>query len=327
MNIPEKERKSIANFFDKFKANTFLENDLKLFLIEVREYLNGETFLRELADFIAHGTRNQGMCFKAVKSRHMRMSSMGRRMKDIMTDEFMEKNKGKPDSFFSRSFLNYLDYRKISLKDFKIYFTYSLDDLEESFVMKQTGMDKARINGIIKSSYQREGNYMFLDHNLSEEKKLLIEELLLFIRGAITTQAVFTQKQIEKDFKMVASKFSNSEFKEDHSQAMNDLMVCIMAMLHDKQFKLDNHSFAHCYLNIQNKNNIMEELQASTEWEINVNVNAANFSFPLITSEINPANYIENFDQDRYAWTYSEAMTEIYTRRDKDGKLRLVNEN
>lgn len=327
MEISPKEKKSITAFLDKFKINTFEENDIKLFLIEVREYLNEETFLRELADFIAHGTRNQGMCFTAVLSRHMRMSSYKKRVNELMTKEFMEANKDKPESFFSRKFLDYIDFRKISNKDFKIYIIDALEDLDEEFLEEQTKFKKEYVRHLISVSYTKVNGFHVLKPNLTKEAVFIMDELLLFIRGAITTKSVFTQEEILTDFVKISSKFDNDEFsKPQYKQSKDDLIVCIMAMLHDRRFKLNNGETANCYLHVENGNVNFETIpNEQKKWTLNVNVSADNFGFPIITSDIKPKNYITNFNELYGSGLTMESVTEVYTKRNSNGKLELIN--
>lgn len=326
MNISTKERKSISAFLDKFKSNTFDESDIKLFLIEIREYLKEETFLRELSDFIAHGTRNQGLCFTAVLSRHMRMYSSRKRIKELMDSGFFEENKDKPESFFSRKFLDYIDFKKISKKDFKIYITDALEDLDEDFVEEQTTYKKEFIRMLISISYKQENGYHILKSNLKKESVRIMDELLLFIRGAITTKSVFTQKEIISDFIKISSKLNSEDLsKPQYRQSKDDLIVCIMAMLHDRRFKLDKNETANCYLHVENGNINFENLpNDQKKWTLNVNVKAANFGFPIITSDLKPENYIPNFDKLYGSALTMESVKEVYTKRNHQGKLELI---
>lgn len=326
MNISTKERKSISTFLDKFKSNTFDENDIKLFLIEIREYLKEETFLRELSDFIAHGTRNQGLCFTAVLSRHMRMYSSRKRINELMDSGFFEENKDKPESFFSRKFLDYIDFKKISKKDFKIYVTDALEDLDEDFVEEQTTFKKEFIRMLISISYKQENGYHILKSNLKKESVRIMDELLLFIRGAITTKSVFTQKEIISDFIKISSKLNSEDLsKPQYRQSKDDLIVCIMAMLHDRKFKLDDDALAHCYLNVENSNMDATVLdKADKKWSLNVNVNAGNFMFPIVTSNIRPEDYIKNFTSQYSSSITMEPIHEVYTERTSNGKLYLI---
>lgn len=326
MDISAKEKKSIQQFLEKFRLNTFIENDIKLFLIEVREYLKEETFLRELADFIAHGTRNQGLCFTAVISRHKRMNSYKKRVNELMNSGFVEENKDKPESFFSRKFLDYIDFKKISNKDFKVYITDALEDIDEEFLYEQTRYKKTYIKNLISSSYKREKGFHVLKLNLTKKEVFIMDELLLFIRGAVTTKAVFTQDEIIKDFKVISSKFDKEILiSPKWKQASNDLMVCIIAMLHDRRFKLDEDDVANCYLNVENDNPNFEDLRyENKEWKLNVNVSADNFGFPIITTNINPEHYINDFKNLYGSSLTMERIKEVYTMREETGKLLLV---
>lgn len=51
----------------------FSEDDVKLFLIEIREELITQKFLREICDFVAHPKRSRGICHSRVDSRYAKM--------------------------------------------------------------------------------------------------------------------------------------------------------------------------------------------------------------------------------------------------------------
>ena len=72
----------------------FSEDDVKLFLIEIREELSTEKFLREICDFVAHPKRNRGICHSRVDSRYAKMKFNKEGAKNI--EPLIRENPDKP---------------------------------------------------------------------------------------------------------------------------------------------------------------------------------------------------------------------------------------
>ncbi|MCG8409961.1 MAG: hypothetical protein MI739_01615 [Bacteroidales bacterium] len=91
----------------KIENGTFDEDDVKLLLIEIREKLKGETFLREVCHFVAHSDRDKGICHKKVDVRYAKFKFVYEHTKKVLTKEFVEQNKDKPERFFTDAMLSY----------------------------------------------------------------------------------------------------------------------------------------------------------------------------------------------------------------------------
>jgi hypothetical protein len=63
-------RQGIIKCLEKIKASTFDEDTVRLLLILSREHIRGDGLMRELAHFIAHNERNQGIFHRRVNSRY-----------------------------------------------------------------------------------------------------------------------------------------------------------------------------------------------------------------------------------------------------------------
>ncbi len=62
----QKKELKIKQRIIEIENGTFDEDGVKLLLIEIREKLKGETFLKEICHFVAHSDRDKGICHKKV---------------------------------------------------------------------------------------------------------------------------------------------------------------------------------------------------------------------------------------------------------------------
>ncbi|MCS4162945.1 hypothetical protein M2419_000008 [Sphingobacterium sp. BIGb0116] len=68
--ISVKVKQAIESCLLKIKERTFDEDTIRTLLISTREYIKIDSIIRELAHFIAHPTRNQGIFHSKVNSRY-----------------------------------------------------------------------------------------------------------------------------------------------------------------------------------------------------------------------------------------------------------------
>jgi hypothetical protein len=108
---------SLNRSLQKIAADQFDEYDIKMLLIDVREYLREETFLREVADFVAHPQRERGICHKAINARYAKMKMASEGTKKLIESNIMTREPNKPDNFYSDKILNYISLPTISKDD------------------------------------------------------------------------------------------------------------------------------------------------------------------------------------------------------------------
>jgi len=89
----------IIQRISKIESGTFDEDDVKLLLIEIREKLKGETFLKEICHFVAHSDRDKGICHKKVDVRYAKFKFVDEHTKKVLTTEFLEKIKKNQKGF------------------------------------------------------------------------------------------------------------------------------------------------------------------------------------------------------------------------------------
>jgi hypothetical protein len=116
---------------------------------------------------------------------------------------------------------------------------------------------------------------------------MFLDDLLKFIRGTITGNPAFTQKEIIDDFIRGLKKLNNElNHKLDLKKIKehkNDLIVCILSLVHDSTFKLFDGKTGFVFLSITNGAN--PKICLSSETGI--------FFLLLITTEIDVQYYLD----------------------------------
>lgn len=289
---------SISRIFQKFESQTFDEYDVKVFLIDIREFLKEESFLREVADFVAHPERNKGICHQAADSRYARMKMINIGGKKLIDEKIFENNLNKPDRFFSDQVLNYIDIKKISKTDYLLFIQNSLEDIKEELLIENYKLTKKDIQGLLNKYYSKLNGYYILKP-LPQKTFLFLEDLLKFLRGTITSQGVITQVHITRDIKSAIKNlnklpgvFLNVNLIDEIIEPM---IVCIIALLHDCTFIMYDGSEAKSFLSIHGQNlNTAINPPMFEYFTLTLMINTDYFRFPILTTNIRYENYVES---------------------------------
>ena len=137
-----KKEQKIKQRITAIEMGSFDEDDVKLLLIEIREKLKGETFLREICDFVAHSDRNKGICHKKVDVRYAKLKLVEENTKRTLTPDFIEKNKDKSERFFTDAMLNYIQAAKIEKELFELLILSGIDDIENELFLQYYKLNK-----------------------------------------------------------------------------------------------------------------------------------------------------------------------------------------
>ena len=66
MDCSIKTKLSIQKNLDSIIKKEFTESNIKELLIDIREFISENAILREMADFMAHPTRDKGLCHSDI---------------------------------------------------------------------------------------------------------------------------------------------------------------------------------------------------------------------------------------------------------------------
>ncbi|RTY67118.1 hypothetical protein [Flavobacterium sp. LB2P53] len=314
----QKKEQKIKERILHIENGLFDEDDIKLLLIEIREKLKDETFLKEICHFVAHSERNSGICHKKVDVRYAKLKFIKDNQIQILTKDFIEENKHQPESFFSDAVLNnYFKTEKIDKKLFELIILSGIDDIENALFLKYYKLNKTQVKKLVSNSYKKDNGYYITKTTLNQHEFFFLDDLLKFIRGTITGKPAFTQKEIIDDFTKGLKKLSTElDHKLDLKKIQehkNDLIVCILSLLHDSTFTLFDGMIGSGFLSITTDVNPRICLKSE----------AGNFILPLITTEIKAQNYIDSDIEEITKFGFRKLPWYNCIRNDK-GELKLI---
>ncbi|WNB18104.1 hypothetical protein [Marivirga arenosa] len=317
---------SLNRFFEKVRLESFDEYDVKMLLIDIREFIREQTFLREVADSIAHPERNQGICHKAIDSRYARMKMARLGARELAEKKEFDNNADKPESYFSDKILDYINPRKINKTDFDLFVRNSLEDIDESLFIKYYKLKRKEIQNLINNSYQKKNGVYELKASITGRKFQLLEDILKFLRGTITPKGVVTSDALRNDLKNALNRINklsgfNLSIKEIE-KSMECIIVCILALLHDCKFLMYDGTESKAFLSIHGE--VVDETTVPItfgDYNLVLMINADNFKFPIITTDINQSAFIDNLVEPDTL--HLQPIPWIQTRRDKTN-LKLI---
>lgn len=299
---------------------SFTEDDIKLLLIEIRDILKGESFLREICHFVAHPNRDKGICHKRIDSRFAKFKYYKEKTDLYFTEEFIKQHKGKPERFFTDKFLSYLKTEKVEKKLFELVIIDGIDEIENQLFLKYYNMNKKQVKKLIKSSYNLINSHYHVSTSLSVKEFLFLDDILKFIRGCMTGKSVFTKNELQNDFLKALHRVENSnklvfDTKKIKAQ-LDDVIVTIFSIIHESTLILFDGSVGNIYLSVHPKS------QNDKESVICLMSDSEPFHAPIIMTNIDSKRYIET-DESYINEFQLKKIPWIYTVRDSNGKIKL----
>jgi hypothetical protein len=244
-----KVRSSILSSLEKIREGVFEENDIKLLLIDIREDIRDESLLRELADFVAHPSRDRGIINSTLNNRHLKLDLMFQQIRKLKPQDWENL---KTEADFSRYLLGSVDIRKVERDVFEVLFVEGLRDLDEALFIKHYQLRKKHVERLRQKAFKldRSGKYYVL---ADESYYTVMFELMSFVRGTFQARPAFTQKSFEKDLESAVRKVL-SRYHFDRAlegfvrKRRKEILLCIMCLLHDAKFEFRDGHIASCYL-------------------------------------------------------------------------------
>ncbi len=280
-----KVKQALIKCFNNIENKTFDEDTIRTLLFVLREHINHDSLIKELAHFIAHTERDKGVFHKKINSRYTKLKLVEEQAaKNDISDL---RKKIKTEDELSDFMLGGVSVDKIEAKLFNILYSDGLDDLPESHLLKYTGFNKVDVKGLLEQYYIRKDGYYYLTtnttqnlinafktlpnskYNPNEEAELAgqihhanetvkkirstLDRIQKVIRGAIFFNSVFEtktfHKEIEKDISKIMDKFGIDKKYLDHIKTNgDDILLCIMTLLHDCKFTFFDKAEARIFL-------------------------------------------------------------------------------
>jgi len=287
---------SLNRSLHKIAADQFDEYDIKMLLIDVREYLREETFLREVADFVAHPQRERGICHKAINARYAKMKMASEGTKKLIESNIMTREPNKPDNFYTDKILSYISLPTISKDDYQLFVLDSLDDLTDEILIKYYNINKHDAHQLLKKAFTKNVGFYHLNTKLTLNSIRFIDDLLKFIRGTVLGIGALSYDKLQYQFNTalgrVAKDLRLAAFQSKaFSRKFDAIFVSILALMHDAKFKLYDGQEATAYLSLHGNRTTPHE-SACSSYSIALMAQTPSFSFPIVTSDIGYAEFI-----------------------------------
>lgn len=367
-----KVKQAIINCLSKVENNTFDEDTIRTLLIVAREHFKTDGLIKELAHFIAHTERTQGIFHKKINSRYAKYKLVDEQVATVDIGELSKTIKTEDE--LSDFMLSGVSVEKIEAKLFNILYLDGLDDLPESHLVKYTDFKKHELKKILEQFYVKKDGYYYMTTNRTEnminafrslplskynpEKEVEMAEQLRqaentakkvkstmdgiqkAIRGAIFSNSVFEtetfRNEIVTAITQVIDKFRiDRKYIDDIKENCDDILLCIMTLLHDSKFIFFDKNEAKIFLCFYMDYNYEEARKPdynSDEVLYEKGVIALyilgkrSITFPLFVSDLPIKQYLsyENYKSKPMTSSISETIWTTANRIDK--RLQLTNE-
>ena len=303
MDCSIKTKFSIQKNLESILKKEFTESNIKELLMDIREFISKNTILRDMADFMAHPTRDKGLCHSDIDLIHAKLKFT------------LPVNAEK------------LDIANIPEKLYNTLLKYGVEKIVDADFINAVGINKRKFQEVLKKNYK-----------LRNKKVILVNQFMFnymikginYLIGNVEIKSVFSQEEFINELKN-AIEILQVEFKiiGDYSKAIeensNDIMICLISLLHDAKITLFNNEVGKLYISlIPNKdliekktfNEILVGLFARFEIEKGSRIDIA---YGIVETKAKAADYIEDFEFDEEK---GFELTEIVTSR-KNSKLIL----
>jgi len=367
-----KVKQAIINYLIKIENETFDEDTIRTLLIVTREHIKTDGLIKELAHFIAHTVRTQGIFHKKINSRYAKYKLVDEQVSKVDIGELSKTIKTEDE--LSDFMLGGVSVEKIEAKLFNILYSDGLDDLPESHLVKYTGFNKKEAKKFLEQFYVKKDGFYYITTNRTEnlinafkslplskynpvEEVEMAEQLLQaekaakkvkstidviqkVIRGAIFFNSVFEteifRNEIVTAITQVIDKFRiDRKYIDDIKGNCDDILLCIMTLLHDSKFIFFDKKEARIFLCFYLDYNYEEARKPDYNSDEVLYENGVialyisgqqTITFPLFVSDLPIKQYLsyENYKSKPMTSSMSETIWTTASRIDK--RLQLINE-
>jgi len=230
-------KKKIIEKLKKIESGTFQNDDIELFLINIREFARIYNFqlLLEFCDFVAHSDRNKGIICDTV---------------DIVYSNFKYQPTLKGDS---------LNYDDIPKEVFDILFDKALNNFSDEWLIDKFGKNAQELKNYLKNKlYFKQGScYKPANEETKEEIKKIQKTL-----HTIPEKQLLSEANLFSELSTCISLFcKQAGFNMDLSSIQkykNSIVLCFLEIIQDPVFLLHDGQKAKGFITAGAHNNIYE---------------------------------------------------------------------
>jgi hypothetical protein len=303
MDCSIKTKFSIQKNLDSILKREFTESNIKELLIDIREFIAGNAILREMADFIAHPTRDKGLCHSDI---------------DLIYTKLKFTVPPNTEKF---------NVTKIPQNLFDTLLIKGVTKIDDGDLVESTGINKQKLQHIIKKNYKVRNKIAIL------ENRYKIDEMvkgLNYLLGHIEIKSVFSQEEfigaLKSAISILQEKFKiTGEYSKAIEDNSNDIMICLISLLHDAKMTLFDNTVGKLFISLVGDPEMIKK-EAFDDILIGLFVrfelekdSFVDIVYEIIETKAKASDYIEHFQFDK---TKGFELAEIVTTR-KNGNLIL----
>ena len=255
MNIPDKIKISIEKRLVDIQLERFSQDTIKLFLIEMREYLHKNFALREIAHFIAHPERDRGEILETVNYSYNRSKVLFRQLDGNKSGKGLELD---------------IDNLPIDVYDTVVWHHSKI----KPNVSKLGKFNKA-------FSFNQDKQLYGAKKHISKKIVKTIKEAI----GILSLQPALTQSEIIDEIVLSLRNMDFDSYSSAIIKAQNDIIICILSMLHQSAFKLKDGNIAEAHIS---NDPIVDDLSGKVYLSATVKPNLSKpaIGFTLISTDV-----------------------------------------
>ncbi|MBH3444870.1 hypothetical protein I5L59_14935 [Pseudomonas moraviensis] len=231
------ERIKAQKVIDKIQSGDFDENDIDNIFMRLRAYSAGYRVFREVADFVAHNdVRNQGLLIDSLDNMYLSF----RYFLDYATPDAQGLDVSKPIPIYIKKLMKY-QVDKCKPEELRKKFNVTPEKL------------KSRIDTYFKDDRKSHTTQLQL-HKLGKDGFASFQYLVSFI----VSHPAFTGDQLLDDLLDVLRANKLSFDVQAIVSQKPTILLCLILLMHEAQFKLANDATAECRVAID-QDSILEK--------------------------------------------------------------------
>lgn len=266
--LPEKIRFSVMKRIAVIASDSFSQDDVKLLLIELREYLPKQSLIKEIAHFVAHPDRDRGIIHETVNYAYNRCRVLFRQLEGNKTGKGLE--------------LDLASLPEDVHDTVEWHFTRIAPNPKKLVIFKKAYRYNSKTN-----SYVPKGE---ITHKIVGYIKEAIG--ILSLQPALTQNDII--EEIKKDFQFLGLEDRVSVIHEKQ----NGIMACVLSMLHQSYFTLADGFIAKAHMSNEP---IIETLDVpiSLQGVVKTELSPASIAFTLVSSNLTVSEFFSDNMYDR----------------------------
>ena len=220
------EKEKAQKLINKIQSGHFDENDVDNLFMKLREYSQGFSVFREIADFVAHPKeRNKGIINKSLEGFYLSIKFF------ILYNSANQK-------------LNIFKDFPLWIKDLMLY---QVDKCDEKILIEKYNVRKIRLKIRIEKGFRdnkKNKTTSIIERKLSHETLEAISFVMSFISGNST----FTQEQLIDEIIGVIKQNKLDYVHDDFLNHSNCLILSTLILLHNAKFDFKGYKYGYCQI-------------------------------------------------------------------------------